>query len=347
MSFRSKKEIMDCKSYLNILDEFGSEYYDFEDGLTPFSYDILIEESEEFSNALTVDMQVESSYLLSNSEKPNRSSSSYDPEAASVSSSKNDGYSHIKAQEDDICPVTTFEPVSDVTKQVLDLPQITRIKPDQAFFQDDDNLLIKAPLNQVQGLVPKKRKIRSEQTTVEIATDIMSKSGLSHEESNFYMTFYYNYHFFENDVEKQTEVLERAFSCGIKLTEKANLKIFNIGSQRYRRIISNTSGPGKKLRKNHHFEHGVKKQLGSECHNSFMSFMLRWPLRDDNYFADENIVSIQYLFNLYSAYCSDHKKNDCIISYSSFRRLRKKYFSDAVFHGRINCCERQKKLRST
>ena len=344
MSFQSKKEIMDIKINMNILDEFGFEY-DI-DGLTPFSYDIFIE-SEEFSNALRVDMQVDSSYMLSNSEKPNRSSSSYDPEAASVSSSKNDGYSHTKAQEDDICPVTTSDSVSDVTKQVLDLPKITRIKPDESFLQDDDNLLTTVPVNEVQGLLPKKRKIRSEQTTVEIATDIISKSGLSHDEFNLYMTFYYNYHFFENDVEKQTEVLERAFSCGIKLTEKANLKFFNIGSQRYRRIISNISAPGKKPRKNHHFEHGVKKQLGPECHNFFISFMLGWPLRDDNYFADENIVSIQYLFNLYSDYCSDHKKNDCIISYSSFIRLRKKYFSDAVFHGRINCCERQKKLHSS
>ena len=330
---------MFSETFFEIVESFETDVeYDSDDGLLPLSCDIL-NGSEDYFNALLTtysdDTQVDTTLIVSGSQPLNCILSDV-PAAIPVLSSK----------EDETLAECTSEPIGHTIEEVLDLPIISRIEPVLLFVEAEENLSTNASGNQVDGLLTKKRKMQYERTTIEAATEIMTRSGLSHDEVNEYMTFYYEFHSVDNDIENKSEVLNRAFSCGIKLTEKANLRIFNIGSQRYRKIISNISSEiGKKPRKNHHFEHGVKKQLGPECHNSFTSFMLQWRLRDDNYFADEKIVSIQYLFNLYLDYCSHHKKNNCIISYSSFIRLRKKYFPDAIFHGRINCCQRQKSLR--
>ena len=202
---------MFSESFFEIVESFESDVeYDSDDGLLPFSWDNS-NGSEDFFNALLTtysdDTQVDTTLIVSDSQPLNCILSDVAaaiPVLSSTSRRLSDNNIHVKDQEDETLAECNSEPIGHTIEEVLDLPIISRIEPVLMFAEAEENLSTNASGNQVNGLLTKKRKMQYEQTTIEAATEIMTRSGLSHDEVNEYMTFYYEFHSVDNNIENKS-----------------------------------------------------------------------------------------------------------------------------------------------
>jgi len=309
---------VDDNNYVN-----ASDY-----GYLPFSYDILSEDESVIGGA--DESPSSASLIIENKSQDSDEDESVIGGAHESQSPASFIIDYNGQDSDEMLSNNLLEPIVQAVPESY-MPDIISVESEEVSHSRKESV---ADIISSKSLC---KLVKAQRTSSEDALVILKNSGLTKSDVEKYIMFYYEYNETDRDKSKEITVLERAFSCGIKLTEKANCRIFNIGSNKYRSIVKNLSSASDLRRKEHHFQNGVKHKLDLKCLEIYKSFMTKQPLRNDNYFVDENIVSIKVLYELYRSHCFNHEVTYWIISYASFLRLRKQFYPHFVFHGRYKC----------